>query len=673
MTQNRSDCQCQPNSIVPTKQKRRWIPALLGSLFLLALCVAIRCYWSAEEANAEQIDEAPLPQSSASAEEEPATQAAPARAAVAPARAANAKQPAANSAAPQDSSMIVAAVNTQRITRKELAQQCRKVYGVEVLESMVNKYLISAECRRRDVNVTGNEVDAEIERMAKRFNIPVDQWMKLLKTERNIEPDQYRNDIIWPTLALRKLAGERLVIGNDELMREFEIQYGEAVRARLIAVSSQSKAKELQAKAAANPGDFGNLAKNYSEDAPSASAKGVINPIRKHGSYKEIEQAIFNMADGDISPVIHAGGQYVILKREGLIPARNVKFEQVSPKLQEIIRDRKMRSVAQDVFQQLQKNAKVVNVWNDAAKRQQMPGVAATINGEPITIHELDEQCISRHGVDVLEGLVSRRILEQACKRKSIEITDADLRKEMAHAALVGGKIKADGSPDVDGWLELVTKKQGIPVDTYRHDILWPAAALRKLVGDKVKVTEEDLKKGYEANYGTQVRCLAIVLNNARRAQQVFEMARKNNTAEAFGELASQYSVEPSSQANRGEVPPIRKFGGQPLLEEEAFQLRPGELSGVIQSGDKFIILRCEGFEKKSNVEFARVRDEIYEDLYEKKLRLAMGECFEDLQEAAAVDNFLAGTTHSPHQERMAKEARTSRVPALKQMPGKQR
>ena len=54
------------------------------------------------------------------------------------------------------------------------------------------------------------------------------------------------------------------------------------------------------------------------------------------------------------------------------------------------------------------------------------------------------------------------------------------------------------------------------------------------------------------------MRCLAIVLNNQRRAQQVFEMARKNNTRENFGELAAQYSVEPGSQALRGEVPPIK-------------------------------------------------------------------------------------------------------------------
>ncbi len=451
------------------------------------------------------------------------------------------------------------------------------------------------------------------------------------------------------------------------MVKEFETQYGEAIRARLIAVSSPEKAERLQAQAAAKPDDFGSLAKQFSEDAPGASAKGVIQPIRRHGSYKEIEDAVFNMPDGAVSPVIHAGGQYVILKREGLLPARNVNFEQIAPQLEEILRDRKMRAVAQDVFHQLQANVKVENVWNDPVKQQQMPGVAATVNGTPITVRELDDECLLRHGRDTLEAMVSRKVLELACQRRNITVTGEDIDQEIGRQALAGVKPRPDGSPDVQAWLDLITKKQGVPLDIYRGDVVWSAVVLKKLVGEKVDVTEEDLHRGYEANYGPRVRCLAIVVNNQRRAQQVFEMARKNNTAEYFGELAAQYSVEPGSQALRGEVPPIKKYGGQPKLEDEAFALKPGELSGIIQVADKFILLRCEGYTNPTTIEFAKVRGEIYEDLREKKLRLAMATCYEDLHEAATIDNFVAGTSHSP---KHGNSAPAAKVPTLRQVPG---
>ncbi len=576
------------------------------------------------------------------------------------------------SAAPKDNSKtpppeIVADVNGRKITRDELAEQCLVHYGKEVLEQMVNKYLIVAECRRRNITISGEEVDAEIEHMATRFGLPVEQWLKLLQQERDISPKQYANDIIWPTLALRKIAGEQLQVTKEELVREYEIQYGPAVKARLIACKDREKAEKIHGLALAKPDEFGNLAKDYSEDTPSASAKGLIQPIRMHGSYENLEKAAFNMADGEISAVIQAGGQYVILQRESLIPARDFKLEQVAGQLEEIIRERKMRKVANDIFRRLQDEAKVENVWNDPARRQKLPGVAALINGEPIAIRELALECIDRHGKEVLEGTINRAILEVDCKKHGITVSAAEMNDEIARAAALAVKPKSDGSPDVATWLQMVAKEQGITEEVYRYDAVWPSVALRKLAGEKVEPSEEDLQKGFEANYGPKVRCLAIVLNNQRRAQEVFEKARKNNTSENFGDLAAQYSIEPGSNALRGEVPPIRKWGGQPVLEDEAFALKPGELSGVIQVGDKYIILRCEGFTPAVDVKYADVREEISKDLYEKKLRLKMAQYFDKLQESATIHNYLAGTSRSPKSASSGPDGLS--LPTLKQVP----
>ena len=76
--------------------------------------------------------------------------------------------------------------------------------------------------------------------------------------------------------------------------------------------------------------------------------------------------------------------------------------------------------IAQDVFRQLQDKAKIEIVWNEPAQRARMPGVAATVDGTQITIRELAEECIARHGQEVLEGVIGRKILEQACKRQNI-------------------------------------------------------------------------------------------------------------------------------------------------------------------------------------------------------------------------------------------------------------
>ena len=564
---------------------------------------------------------------------------------------------------------VVAVVNRQEISRKQLGDECLFHYGEDVLESLVNKFLIAQECKRRGITVGSEEVDAEISRMAKRFSLPKDRWLKLLEGERGIKPAQYANDIIWPTLALRRLAGERLKVTREELSKAFETRYGDAIDARLISCETLEKAKQAHAAVLADPKNFGNVAKEYSTDA-SASVKGRIQPIRRHGSYKEIEQAVFNMKDGEISEVISAGGQYVVLQRVRRMPgAKAVDFERVAPQLEELVRDSKMRKVSKEVFRQLQEKSEVINVWNDPQKRREMPGVAVVINGRKISERQLAEECIKRHGAEVLEGAINRKLLEQASQKRNIKITEADLDREIAQAAEQSLPL-VDGKPDIRGWLKLVTKEQAISVEVYRRDSVWPSVALRKLAGKNVKVSDEDLKRGFEANYGPRVRCRAIVLDNLRRAQKVWKMAREKPTVEYFGELAEQYSSDSTNRALRGEVAPIRRHGGQPRLEKEAFSLKPGEISAIINIGENYVILLCVGKTTPIEVDFESVRDLIEEDLREKKMRLEMARYFEKLQESAAIDNYLAGTTQRPKKSRSLKPA--ANVPTLRQVPAKQ-
>ncbi|CAN0330018.1 unnamed protein product, partial [Ectocarpus sp. 4 AP-2014] len=211
--------------------------------------------------------------------------------------------------------------------------------------------------------------------------------------------------------------------------------------------------------------------------------------------------------------------------------------------------------------------------------------------------------------------------------------------------------------------------EQQVGYEQYVRDSVWPSAALKKLTSGRVQITEEDLKKGFEANFGEKVRVRAIVMSSLRRAQEVWDKARETPTVEHFGDLAEQYSIEPSSRSLRGEVPPIRKFGGQPQLEEAAFALADDELSGIVQVGDKFLILRSEGRAESIGVTLAEVRKELERDIFEKKLRLAMSQEFERIRSRARIDNYLAGTTQSPA-KKGTKQASHRRDSAVKPTAG---
>lgn len=549
---------------------------------------------------------------------------------------------------------VAAVVNSEQITMAQLGQECLKRYGEEVLESLVNRQLIAQACAQQGIRIDAADVDDEINAVAKKFGLTVENWISLLKEERGVSIEQYRQEIIWPTIALRRLASSQTKVSQDEIQKAFESEYGPRVKVRVICTTKDKVAREAHAAAKANPGEFSELSKKYSEDPNIASVGGMIPPIRRNLGDKNLEQIAFALKEGQVSDVIQVQNQYFILLCEGHEPQRIVDpkyLPDIKNSLTERIKDQKLRGVSADIFTELQKQAEVASIYKEP--KLQRPGVAALINNTPISLAQLSDECLRRHGRDVLEGEINRKLLIQELTRKNIVVTPDDLEAEVARAARLYGKVQADGSADVDAWLEEVVKRDGATVELYIDDAVWPSVALKKLVRDRVEVTEDDLKKGFESNYGPRVEVLAIVMGDHRQAQRVWDMARSNPTDDYFGQLATEYSVEPVSKGNAGKVPPVRMHGGQPIVEKEAFKLKKGDLSTILVVGDKYIILRCLGRTQPVVTKLEDVRAELEADLLEKKLNVEMSKTFETIHTSAQIDNFLVGTS----------QARKSRAP----------
>ena len=342
--------------------------------------------------------------------------------------------------------------------------------------------------------------------------------------------------------------------------------------------------------------------------------------------------------------------------------ASDVKFSDVRPRLAEVFREKQSRVLSSKIFGELQAKAAIENTLNSSEKKLSSPNLAARVNGQPISISEVRAVCVERYGKDVLQALLTGVLLNQALSRQELVVSQEDVEREVARAAESMGFQTPEGKPDVSTWLEQISKENKQSIEFYLTDIVRPTVALKKLVGP-VPVTQDDLDKAFTATFGPRVRCRAVVLDNQRRAQEVWQIARQNPTTEVIGNLAEQYSVDPTSKALRGEVPPIQKYSGQPALEREAFALKAGELSGIIQIADRFMILLCEGYTKPVEVTFDEVRDELHRDIFEKKQRIEMARFFTHLRESASIDNFLAGTSQSP------KSNLPQNLPAASKMP----
>jgi parvulin-like peptidyl-prolyl isomerase len=395
-----------------------------------------------------------------------------------------------------DDKTIVAVVNAEPITRQFLAEQALLRHGEEMLDDMVNRHLIVQACQQKGIQVTGDEVRDEIIHIAKKFGLSTEAYLQLLSEERDISPEQYSQEIIWPMLSLRKLVAADVQVTEEEFDKAFNNQFGESVKCRMIMVSDRSAAEKLHERAKADPAQFGELAKKYSEDEQSASIRGLIPPIRRHSTDPELEEAIFRLEKNEISDLIPMDDMWVILQvaqKLKATPPNEQMMPMVRQQITDSIRDEKIRVTATKLFSKLQQDANVTKVLGDENLEKQYPGVAAIINGQKMTVAQVAERCLKRHGATVLDGEINRKLLMQALKKTRLQVSQQDISAEVARAAISYGYVDKAGEADVDGWLKSVIQDvDEKAIDLYVRDAVWPSVALKKLVEGSVDVTEED-------------------------------------------------------------------------------------------------------------------------------------------------------------------------------------
>lgn len=287
-------------------------------------------------------------------------------------------------------SKILAKVNNQSITYDVVARECVAKHGEEVLENMINRLIIQQECDRQGITISRGEVEQEVADSAKKFNLPIDSWYQMLASERGLSKEQYHDDVIWPMIALKKLAGKEVQVTEKEMQEGFDRDYGPRMKGRMILLEGNIRqASQVWEKCVAAPEDFDRLAREHSTDPNSRALGGVIPPIRKNGGNKTIEEAAFKLKQGEISGLVQIGeSSYVIIKCEGMTDPVVEDIRVVwNDLLEQLTEEKTQRTVAQ-IFEKVKKNARVDNFLTRTSTKgtaaiQQTSGVASPANQSP--------------------------------------------------------------------------------------------------------------------------------------------------------------------------------------------------------------------------------------------------------------------------------------------------
>ncbi|MBI3463042.1 MAG: peptidylprolyl isomerase [Planctomycetes bacterium] len=278
--------------------------------------------------------------------------------------------------------------------------------------------------------------------------------------------------------------------------------------------------------------------------------------------------------------------------------------------------------------------------------------IVARVNNEFITYKALAEECIARKGPEVLDTMISKMLVMQACQQRGIKVTAAEVDEEI-------GRTAQKLNMSREAFLKMLKEQRDIDPKRYAEDVVLPGLALKKLATPYVKVTETDIEHGFEAMYGEKVKCRWIMFDDSRNAMRVWNElrtgAKPGDGKVALTEFERQvvkWSTDIGSRALGGQIQPISHHTSPQFqeLENAAFAMKEdGEISTVVQLGNTYVILYREARIAPANVKLeGDVHKQIDAEIYEAKIRDQIAHVFQGLRDKASIENLLTGDVSTP-------------------------
>jgi peptidyl-prolyl cis-trans isomerase SurA len=301
----------------------------------------------------------------------------------------------------------------------------------------------------------------------------------------------------------------------------------------------------------------------------------------------------------------------------------------------------------------------------EPAARRPLDRVAATVNGEVVTLSELQDRAgaeyrraldqppgpardraVARALQNAFDILVAERLLEAEVKAQQLEVTDAQV-----DAAIED--IKQRNRFD-DAMLRQALAEQGLDLPTFRTRLrrdLETFQVLNAKVRNRVKVTDEDVRNYYQTHpkelggeEQVRVRHLFFAVPAGASAEQEARVRGEGEKAlarlalgEDFADLARQVSQGPSA-AEGGDLGWVRHGSIQADLERVAFSLEKGKHSSLLRTKSGFHVLYVEDRRTAAAPPLDQVKDKIRDKLTAEQVDTYRRQYLEQLRREAVIE-----------------------------------
>jgi hypothetical protein len=267
--------------------------------------------------------------------------------------------------------------------------------------------------------------------------------------------------------------------------------------------------------------------------------------------------------------------------------------------------------------------------------------VAYVYDNMPVTREELGEYLIARYGTERLDLLCNKKIIDNECRKAGIEVTAAEVENSLSED-LKG--LNVDRKTFVDKVLKNYRKN----LYEWKEDVIRPKLMLSKLVRSRVKVTDEDIKKAFDAYYGEKVECRIVMYEKGFERAVLSDYPRLRDSEEEFHKAAKNQKSS-SLAATAGKIRPIaRNTTGNDELEKAAFALQPNEVSPVIGTPEGLIIVKCDKrIPADTTINLESVREKITAEIIEKKIAAEIPVAFAEMRKRANPKLILQGVNQT--------------------------
>lgn len=257
----------------------------------------------------------------------------------------------------------------------------------------------------------------------------------------------------------------------------------------------------------------------------------------------------------------------------------------------------------------------------------------ATVNGETITERELYEEMLRRTGQQVLDQMVTERLIRQAVAAADVEVSDEAVQAEM-------DRVKEQLGEDVT--LEEALARAGLTEEEWAAEIRLELG-LRQLLTDRVQITEDEMKaffEQYKDFLGTeeQVRVSHILVDSREEAEAIRAALLEGAD---FAEVAREKSTDPGTAVRGGDLGWVSRGQTVKPFEDMAFSSPVGDISPVVETDFGFHVLKVEERREAREAVYEESRDVIHSYLLEDKLQQAFQEWLREIRNEARVEIFL--------------------------------